>query len=334
MAAGQAEFRARVDVALRDVSDSRALRRRVLDVVLATVPYDAFVWPLTDPETAVGTSPLAEVPCLPELGTSIRLRYQAPERWGSTSNVVTWETTGFGEWRDFVASYSVRDVATVPFVDGFGCWGFLDLWRDREFAPDEVSLLQSVAPAITSSLRRCQASSITSSSSATTAESGAVMVLSPDLDVRGATEESDALLRRLLPTESDRAPVPASAYNVAAQLLANERGVDSRSPTARAFLSVGQLLEFRAARLGPDGDIAVTIGPVPPRQRLSYFALACGLSPREREVLECLADGDDTRTVASRLFMSEFTVQDHLKSIGTKTGLRSRRTLLARAIGG
>ncbi len=262
------------------------------------------------------------------------MRYQVPDRWGSTLAVLTVSSTGPSEWRDFLASYDIHDVATVPFVDGFGCWGFLDLWRDGVFTTEEIALLQSVASVITTALRRCQALSVTASTSATTSESGAVLVLSPDLEVRGATEESDTLLRRLLPTEADRAPVPASAYNVAAQLLANERGVDDRPPTARAFLGVGQLLVFRAARLGERGDIAVTMGAATGRERLSFFARACGLSPREREVLECLADGDDTRTVAGRLSMSEFTVQDHLKSIGGKTGLRSRRTLLARAIGG
>jgi hypothetical protein len=32
-----------------------------------TVPFDAYAWLLTDPETSVGSSPLADVPCLPEL---------------------------------------------------------------------------------------------------------------------------------------------------------------------------------------------------------------------------------------------------------------------------
>lgn len=132
-----------------------------------------------------------------------------------------------------------------------------------------------------------------------------------------------------------RAPVPAGAYNVAAQLLACEAGVDDHAPSARTFLDSGQLLGFRAARLGhgPDADIAVTIGPVAARERLGLFVAACGLTAREREVLACLADGDDTRTVGRRLAMSEFTVQDHLKAISAKTGLRSRRTLLARATG-
>jgi hypothetical protein len=41
----------------------------------------------------------------------------------------------------------------------------------------------------------------------------------------------------------------------------------------------------------------------------------------------------NTRDVAQHLVVSENTVQDHLKSIFTKTTTRNRRTLVARAIG-
>ena len=57
------------------------------------------------------------------------------------------------------------------------------------------------------------------------------------------------------------------------------------------------------------------------------------LSPREAELLEHLATGCDTRQVAQQMFVSEHTIQDHLKSIFAKTGTNNRRTLLARAVG-
>ena len=60
---------------------------------------------------------------------------------------------------------------------------------------------------------------------------------------------------------------------------------------------------------------------------------AYGLSPREAELLGHLVTGADTKDLARLMFLSPYTVQDHLKSIFAKTGVRSRRTLLASALG-
>ena len=54
----------------------------VLSVLREVIDFDAYVWLLTDPVTAVGVAPLAEVPCLPELPALIRAKYATPvNRW-------------------------------------------------------------------------------------------------------------------------------------------------------------------------------------------------------------------------------------------------------------
>ena len=67
--------------------------------------------------------------------------------------------------------------------------------------------------------------------------------------------------------------------------------------------------------------------------RISLFARACGLSAREAELLDQIATGASTRDIARVMFVSEHTVQDHLKSIFNKTGTRTRQALLARVLG-
>jgi DNA-binding CsgD family transcriptional regulator len=84
---------------------------------------------------------------------------------------------------------------------------------------------------------------------------------------------------------------------------------------------------------GTAGDIAVTIETASVVERMGIFARAYGLTPREAELLAALASGSDTRQVAGQLYISENTVQDHLKSIFAKTDARNRRVLLARALG-
>jgi DNA-binding CsgD family transcriptional regulator len=88
-----------------------------------------------------------------------------------------------------------------------------------------------------------------------------------------------------------------------------------------------------SAQPGPGRDIAFSIELAAPDDRASVFARASGLSPRETELLHHLLAGASTRDVAQHLFVSENTVQDHLKSIFTKTTTRNRRTLVARALG-
>ena len=80
-------------------------------------------------------------------------------------------------------------------------------------------------------------------------------------------------------------------------------------------------------------DVAVSIEPSTAGDRVSVLARACGLSPRETELLHHLAGGAGTRDIARQMFVSENTVQDHLKSIFDKSAARSRRALLARALG-
>jgi DNA-binding NarL/FixJ family response regulator len=95
---------------------------------------------------------------------------------------------------------------------------------------------------------------------------------------------------------------------------------------------------MRAARMGDavqagGPPIAVTIEASSTAERMDVFVRAFGFSSREAELLSHLVAGVDTRHVAQRMFLSEHTVQDHLKSIFTRTGSRNRRALLAR-VGG
>lgn len=56
-----------------------------------------------------------------------------------------------------------------------------------------------------------------------------------------------------------------------------------------------------------------------------------GLTPRELEVLELLADGLGTRAIADRLVISEKTEATHVQRIMTKLGVHSRAAAVARA---
>jgi DNA-binding CsgD family transcriptional regulator len=339
---------ARIDRHVAADADARSLRLALLEEVGRHVGFDAYAWLLTDPETAVGSDPLADVPCLPELPRLIRLKYSTTtNRWTNmTSPVGLLHAVTDGHldrsllWREMLSGYDVGDVASVAFRDRFGCWGFLDLWRTGRhttFSDADAEYLSTIAGKVTEMLRLCQARTFSPDTPIELPSGPAVLILSPDLHVRAQTADTHSYLRALMPTEEDRQPVPAAAYNVAAQLLAVEAEASDRPPPARVHLGGARWLTLRAARMaGADqsrADIAVTIETSSGFERVDLFSRSHGLSPRESELMAALARGSDTRQLASELYLSENTVQDHLKSIFAKTGSRSRRSLLARALG-
>ncbi len=328
--------------------DALSLRIAVLEEIRRVAEFDAYAWLLTDPETEVGSAPLADVPCLPELPRLIRLKYLTTvNRWTHLDAPVARlhaSTRGRLEqslvWREMLARYGVTDVASLVFRCRHGCWGFLDLWRSDGpmFTDEDARFLAAIARPVTEALRRCQASTFSVDTPAPVRVGPVVLVLSADLEVRAQTLDTNEYLRLLVPSDGDRQPIPAGAYNVAAQLLSVEAGVDNHPPTARVHLSDGVWLTLRAARIGTASpgagqDIAVAIEATAPAERMTLFGRACALSGREMELLGRLITGSDTRGIAAQMFLSENTVQDHLKSIFSKTGASNRRTLLARVVG-
>jgi DNA-binding CsgD family transcriptional regulator len=245
-------------------------------------------------------------------------------------------------WRELLDGYGVTDLASLSLRDRYGSWSFLDLWRcggrSPRFSTEEAELLDLLARPLVRGLRQAMARTFSLHRSWAVPTGPAVLILDDELRPRHHTTSVDAQLRELLPTAPDLTPVPAVAYNVAAQLLAVEKGVDHRPPQARAHLAGGTWIRVRASRLasrsgsGP-GQIAVTLEAMTPHEHVEIYGRAAGLSVRERQLLHELVQGSDTATIARALLISELTVQDHLKSIFAKTGTSNRYDLITRASG-
>lgn len=318
-----------------EAGDSRAFRAAVLQRLRPAVPFDWYAWVLTDPATTVGTDPLAEVPDLGELPRLVRLRYRSPTRWTHLHPVGVLGAAADRSplWREVQRHHGVVDVLSLVLRDRFGCWGFLDLWSTRPFTARDVSVLEGLAPMLTTGLREHQARTFGVDTDTDVPGGPVVLLLDDDLRVTGQTPAADPWLRALLTRADGKPPVPAVAYNVAAQLLAVEAGVDDHPPTARVRLAGATWVTVRGSRVEPSGAIAVTIEPATPEERLDLFTRAHALTTREADLLGHLARGADTREVATLMFLSPYTVQDHLTSIFAKTGVRTRRVLLSRALG-
>jgi DNA-binding CsgD family transcriptional regulator len=315
----------------QDLSD-RQLRERLVALVAEHLPFDGHVFALTDPVTGVGSSPHATVPMLPwdELPDLLRHRYlylsdraadEAAEGAGDRA-----------EWQGWLAHLGVTDTLFVSFDDRYGRWGFLELWRTSgSYDARDQALLERLAPAITPAIRAAAARTFRAGSGDLAQLEPGVVVLDPDLRVRGQTDAAAAALLQLLPPDEPMPPIPAAAYNAGAALIAVEAGRRSFEPSARVHLGGNRWVTVRAARLG--SDIAVAIAPSTADERTDLFARVHGLSPRETEVLGLAVHGLDSRQVAELLVIARTTAEDHLKALLAKTGAPSRQVLVARALG-
>lgn len=342
--------------------DHHALRAGVLAEVGRILPFSAFVWPLSDPGTATGMSPMARVPCPEELPLLIRLKYLTPTgRWTALADsappvMTLLEATGGDPslsplWDGLLKRYGVTDVLSTVFADKHGCWGWLDLWRVGDQGPftlSEAGYLAGVARLTAPALRQAMARQFRLEAPAgSTPQNGkqgsalpqqAVLTLDTAMAVVGETASAKDWLQLLQPGPRPYEGVPAEVLNVAAQLLAREAGVDDHPAAARVHIGSGRWAILKASRMdsavsGATPPLAVTIQECSPEARLDIFARSFGLTGRQRELLALAAAGMDTAAMAATLGIGRYTVQDQFKAIFDNCGVHSRASLLAMALG-
>ncbi len=71
----------------------------------------------------------------------------------------------------------------------------------------------------------------------------------------------------------------------------------------------------------------VIIEPSRPQELAWLRVSAYGLSERERAVVDLVVQGASTKEISQTLYISEYTVQEHLSNVFDKVGVRGRRAL-------
>ena len=95
-------------------------------------------------------------------------------------------------------------------------------------------------------------------------------------------------------------------------------------------MAAGASVAFR----GKERWTVVTVEPASAFEARRHILAVWGLTRRETQVAEMVLRGLSTRRIAADLFISPHTVQQHLKSIFEKSGVRNRRELIGRATAG
>lgn len=161
------------------------------------------------------------------------------------------------------------------------------------------------------------------------------------LDARGEPEAVNTSAQRwmaeLAVVASTPGPtgLPGPVHVVAAaarRAAGREAGAVPEPARLRVQTRSGRWLVLHGSVLdtGSRARTSVIIEVARPAEIAPLIVQVYGLTDRERQITQLVLQGRSTEEIAKQLWLSPFTVQDHLKSIFDKVGVRSRRALVAR----
>ena len=216
-------------------------------------------------------------------------------------------------------------------------WGALGLYREPGrplFEPDEKRFLTTVAPQLAEGAKR--ALLVGEATDPEGPDAPGLLILDERLEVESTTPGVDRWLDELPDGDRVAGRRPSAVRSGAARA-----GCPSERPgevaVARVLSRRGTWVVLHGAPLssgGPNsggpGRVAVIIEPAQPARIAPLLMAAYGLTDREQDVTSHVLQGASTSEIAETLVVSTHTVQQHLKAIFDKTGVRSRRDLVGK----
>ena len=234
-------------------------------------------------------------------------------------------------------TYGYRDELRMVARQGGHSWGGLALFRgdgDPDFDAAEVEFVAGLSQDFAAGLRSGLLTRLAGRAESCAPSPGPAVVIVDGTDEVGRVSMGAELLLRELASETNMADSSGIIGALVARARRYAAGHVDELPWARARLPSGRWVVLHAAPLagpsGPSGEVVITIEEARPPEIVPLVVAAFELTPRERDVTQLVLQDVDTKDIAAQLHMSRYTVQDHLKSVFDKAGVRSRRELIAR----
>jgi DNA-binding CsgD family transcriptional regulator len=321
--------------------------RESTEVLAGAVPhYWAPCWFTLDPASLLVTSHFDEgIPELPprwliheyyEDDVNKLADVARSERGIQTLHEVTGgDPTGSPRWHANMApGWGPGDDRRPPHP-GRGGVGALGLYRapgQPLFDDAELAFVRAVAPSLASGARR--ALLVGEAVDPEGPDAPGLVVLSHDGEVASATPGVERWLQALPDGDWDAGKLPSSVLAVAGRALRTAEHADEPGQVAvsRVLSRAGTWVVLHGASLVAGGArrVAVIVEPAHPARIAPLLMSAYGLTEREQDVTRLVLQGNSTTEIAERLVVSAHTVQQHLKNVFDKTGVRSRRDLVGK----
>jgi DNA-binding CsgD family transcriptional regulator len=215
-------------------------------------------------------------------------------------------------------------------------WGMMGLYREPGeplFTDDERRFLRGVSPHLAEGARRGLL--VGEATDPDGPEAPGLVVVRQDWSVESLTPGVERWLAELPDSDWDRrGALPPVVLAVAGRALRTAENPDlpGEIALARVLSDAGRWIVLHGAALVADGTrrVAVIVEPAQPARIASLLMAAYGLTEREQDVTRLVLQGNSTAEIAARLRVSAQTVQQHLKNVFDKTGVRSRRDLVGK----
>ena len=314
--------------------DARELFGGVATALRKAMPLDGWCGHTLDPATSMVTGGDAREGYLPELVPRLlEIEYvdgdvnpfhallRQDEPVGTIHVATHGDPEQSARYRDVVVPSGFEHELRMVFRHQGRPWGAFVMLRAPDapaFSPSEAALMSSVSTVLAEAVKRLLLRGYVDGGGVPR-QSGLVI-----LDRAGGVETVTPEAERWLDGLRDHdATVPLTVRAIASQ-AADKAGTSVRG---RARDRSGEWVTLTAWALGD--RVAVSLEPSAPHDLIALALEAYSLSDRERQVVERVLLGYSTAEIGAQLFLSPYTVQDHLKSVFDKTGARSRRELAA-----
>jgi DNA-binding CsgD family transcriptional regulator len=259
---------------------------------------------------------------------------KGPSRAGSLAEATEGRPERSPRYGSLIRPFGLEGELRAAFVADGACWGGLALFRTPDQTPFKSEgrrflegLSRHVAEGIRTSLVLGEIEREMGP------ETPGLILLDGAGRVEALNQSAAHYLEELIdPGSPGPGALPEVVYAVAEEARRGATGegghgpVRHRVPTRTGGWVILHGTLFEGKREGS----AVIIEPARAPEIAPLLLEAHGLSDREQAVTLCVLRGISTVDIAERLFISPYTVQDHLKAIFEKVGVRSRKALVAK----
>ena len=318
---------------------------RMSEALRPVIPHDRCCWHTVDPGTILFTGSVnLNVQCSGSWLAHYEYEVDDVDKWadlahtGRFAGALSMDTGG-----DLTRSarhrsreaFGFGDELRVSLVSDGIYWGaaaFLLNADEPRYTVEQVAALVEVAPALATGMRRSILHQV--AAVGTRADYGPGVVVFDDAgNAESVSPAAERWIDDIVEVPAPSTPIESKVVQaIAARARAIAPGTDPLELAARSRVRTrsGAWLLLYGTRLSgaEDGRTAVIIQPATPHEVAPVIAMAYGLSPRECHLTTLCMQGRSTKEMAHAMSLSVYTIQDHMKSIFDKTGVRSRGELV------